>query len=598
MTTTVRPIPDTGIADAEADSFLLKAAHILTEYVASRGDLAAPVIQLASPEELYSHFDEVKASLTLDDGEKPATEEQLLAAIRVALEFSTRTSHPLFFNQLYGGPEPVGIAGEWLAVATNTNAHTYEVAPVFTLAEVEVLAKMARIVGGAYAGTHDGLFVPGGSIANLYGMHLARNRADTGFKSRGAVGGPRLVAFTSEHAHYSYLKAATMTGLGSDNLVVVPCDGNGAMLPSALEQAILAAKARGGVPFFVGTTAGTTVLGAFDPLPAISEICERHGLWHHVDGTWGAAALLSHTHRSLMAGCERADSLSWNPHKMMGLPLQCSVFLTQHAGLLKQTNASGASYLFQPDKLHAEYDLGDKTIQCGRRPDAFKLWLAWKAYGDAGYEARLDHAMHLAQYLETKILEDGNAFLLVHPRSFTNVCFYWVPPCMRPFHLDRATQSELADMGKVAPKLKHHMQMNGDAMIGFQPLGSWPNFFRIVFASAWSLTEKDLDALLDQIVSAQTHAERALQELAAVREREQALLQRRVEVFERQFREGIADLEHRFLLQAEHLKRELLTKISETKAECEATIENKAQQLTSALESVDRCPCATSTSQW
>jgi glutamate/tyrosine decarboxylase-like PLP-dependent enzyme len=72
-----------------------------------------------------------------------------------------------------------------------------------------------------------------------------------------------------------------------------------------------------------------------------------------------------------------------------------------------------------------------------------------QAYGDAGYEARLDHAMHLAQYLETKILEDGNAFLLVHPRSFTNVCFYWVPPCMRPFHLDRATQSELADMGKV-----------------------------------------------------------------------------------------------------------------------------------------------------
>jgi hypothetical protein len=70
-------------------------------------------------------------------------------------------------------------------------------------------------------------------------MHLARNRADTGFKSRGAVGGPRLVAFTSEHAHYSYLKAATMTGLGSDNLVVVPCDGNGAMLPSGLPDELI-----------------------------------------------------------------------------------------------------------------------------------------------------------------------------------------------------------------------------------------------------------------------------------------------------------------------------------------------------------------------
>ncbi|CAL8471140.1 g10682 [Coccomyxa elongata] len=101
-----------------------------------------------------------------------------------------------------------------------------------------------------------------------------------------------------------------------------------------------------------------------------------------------------------------------------------------------------------------------------------------------------------------------------------------------------------------------------------------------------------------QIASAQTHAERALAELAAVREREQALLQRRVETLERAFREGVADLEHRFLLQAEQLKRELLSKIAETKTGCEATIEAKAQQLTSALEAADRCPCATASSKW
>ncbi|CAL8465172.1 g4707 [Coccomyxa elongata] len=489
----------TGTAATEADTFLSKAAGILTDYVASRDDRAALVTRLAAPEELYRCFDQLGTSLRLGDNENPVTSEQLLAAMQVALNFSTRTCHPLFFNQLYGGPEPVGIAGEWLAVATNTNAHTYEVAPVFTLAEIEVLAKMARVVGGAYAQTHDGLFVPGGSIANLYGMHLARNRADPEFKRRGAVGGPCLVAFTSAHAHYSYMKAATMTGLGSDNLIVVPCAANGSMFPAALEAAIVAAKERGGIPFFVGSTAGTTVLGAFDPLPAISEICERHKLWHHVDGTWGAAVLLSRTHRDLMAGCERSDSLSWNPHKMMGLPLQCSVFLTQHEGILKRTNASGASYLFQPDKLHSELDLGDKTIQCGRRPDAFKLWFAWKAYGDGGYESRLDHAMSLARYLEEKILQDGHAFVLVHPRSYTNVCFYWIPPSMRPFCLERATESEKQELGNVAPRLKSHMQAVGDAMIGFQPLGSWPNFFRIVFASAWTLQVKDLDLLLKRM---------------------------------------------------------------------------------------------------
>lgn len=86
------------------------------------------------------------------------------------------------------------------------------------------------------------------------------------------------------------------------------------------------------VPFFVGTTAGTTVLGAFDPFEQIAAICKKHGVWMHVDGCWGAAALLTPEHRHLMKGCELSDSLAWNPHKLMGLPLQCSAFLTTHKG--------------------------------------------------------------------------------------------------------------------------------------------------------------------------------------------------------------------------------------------------------------------------
>ena len=87
------------------------------------------------------------------------------------------------------------------------------------------------------------------------------------------------------------------------------------------------------VPFFVGTTAGTTVLGAFDPFEEIAAICQRHKVWMHVDGCWGAAALLSPQHRHLMKGSQLSDSLAWNPHKLMGLPLQCSAFLTTHKGV-------------------------------------------------------------------------------------------------------------------------------------------------------------------------------------------------------------------------------------------------------------------------
>ena len=86
------------------------------------------------------------------------------------------------------------------------------------------------------------------------------------------------------------------------------------------------------VPFFVGTTAGTTVLGAFDPFEEIAAICKKHKVWMHVDGCWGAAALLSPEQRHLMKGCELSDSLAWNAYKLMGLPLQCSAFLTTHQG--------------------------------------------------------------------------------------------------------------------------------------------------------------------------------------------------------------------------------------------------------------------------
>jgi glutamate decarboxylase len=217
-------------------------------------------------------------------------------ALRQVLRYSTRTSHPLFFNQLYARVEPAGIAAEWTSVATNTNVHTYEVAPVYTLLEHAVIAKMTGYVGYT-ANEADGLLVPGGSAANLYGMHIARHRAFPEVRTKGLAAAPPLVAFTSSHSHYSYTKAAAVTGLGTDNMVAVDTDEFGAMLPSALEDAIKAARAAGKTPFFVGLTAGTTVTGAFDPVAPVADICAREGVWLHVDGCWGAALLLSRKHR-------------------------------------------------------------------------------------------------------------------------------------------------------------------------------------------------------------------------------------------------------------------------------------------------------------
>lgn len=477
-------------------------AETLCSYLDTLHDRSEPVVRLASPDELREKFAEVGVPLSLVDGaaQQAVPESDLMKATQQLLKYSVRTGHPHFFNQLYGRADPVSIAADWASVATNTNCHTYEVAPVYTVMEHEVLKKIATVIGGDYVNQHEGLFVPGGSLSNLYGMHLARGRADPKLATRGAVGGPQLVAFTSDQAHYSYLKNARLIGLGSDNLVNVKTDGQGRMDPAALQEAVSRTRDEGKTPFFVGSTAGTTVLGAYDPFIEISRICEKENMWHNIDACWGGSAMLSPKWRHLMAGAELADSIAWNPHKMMGTTLQTSIFILRHTDALKGANATNAKYLFQPDKLYTEYDSGDKTIQCGRKTDMFKLWLMWKSKGDAGMAATVDHCFDLAKTMSDTILQDtSGAWQLVYEPSCTNVCFWYVPEALRPFDLATATEEQVAALHSVAPKIKNHMQKTGDAMIGFQSVNEKPNFFRIVFAAGDTITHDDVTGLLSRM---------------------------------------------------------------------------------------------------
>ena len=505
-------------AKAKGLSFMNSLSPKLIEYMDGLDNRDASVVELATPEEISAAFSGGPTSLSLDAVQEPIDSQALLSCADIIMKYSVRTGSPLFNNQLYGPADSIGVAGEWLTAALNTNVHTYEVAPVFTLMEREVLRKIAVTVGGAYAEESDGLFVPGGSIASMYGMILARHKICPETRTRGnaAVASKGLVAFTSAEAHYSYLKASMVMGLGTDNLVKVACDPiTGAMLPEALEEAIEAKKAEGYTPFFVGATAGTTVLGAFDPFPAVHSVCEKHGLWMHVDAAWGGGAMFSAQKKTqaLCEGVYLADSLTYNPHKMMGAPLQCSTFVTRHLGALEAANAANAAYLFQPDKNFTELDTGDKTIQCGRHADSLKLWLMWKALGDKGLSARVDHCIWLAEYMSKRIAkqldQNGNrCFVQVAPTQYSNLCFYLIPPSLRSpeFNgIDAATPEQLERLSKVSPIVKDRMQRAGKAMIGFQPVNGFNNCFRMVIAGAKeNLCTDGIDSILGSMLALST----------------------------------------------------------------------------------------------
>ena len=341
-------------------SLLERVAALLLRHCHSLAD--APTVRLAAPEQLEAAYSRRGCALAFSPGEPPLTDDGLAAACELTLEYSVNSSSPRFFNQLSQRVDPVAVAGEWIAATTNTNAMTYEIAPVVTLMERAVIARFAAAVGPRFAAAHDGLFVPGSSIGNLYALLLARDRAAPSLRQTGAAGGPRLVAFVSSDAHFSFAKGAAVLGLGLDNLVRVATDARGRMDVGALRDAVAAARAAGGVPFFVGATAGSTVLGAFDDLKAIRAVCDAERMWLHADAAWGGAALFSPTHRALLDGVDAADSVACSLHKMLGVALQAAVFVARAAGAL-DSNKYDASYLYQRDKLHASMDLGDRSIQ-------------------------------------------------------------------------------------------------------------------------------------------------------------------------------------------------------------------------------------------
>jgi glutamate/tyrosine decarboxylase-like PLP-dependent enzyme len=324
---------------SEIEDLFTGAAKLATQFLRESQDSQTPVLESIPPEDLIE-------TLGVELPEEGRGASSALDLARATLRFSVRTAHPRFMNQLFGGCDPAGILGEWIAAVSNTSMYTYEAAPVGTVVELALIERLNSYVGFSDG---EGVFTPGGSISNLMSVLAARHRAFPHLKREGLRSDEQPVLFVSAESHYSLKRAAIVAGLGAQAAVPVPVDEVGRMRPDELERLIRKERARGRTPFYVAATAGTTVAGAFDPIEPIADVAERHGLWLHIDGSYGGSVLLSDRLRHLLAGSERADSMAWNPHKLMGVPLSSSALLVKRAGALASTLEVDADYLFHED---------------------------------------------------------------------------------------------------------------------------------------------------------------------------------------------------------------------------------------------------------
>ena len=381
------------------------------------------------------------------------------------------TSSPGFLDKLYSSPSPAGIAAELILAIINNNAHVYNVSPALTCIEKHVGTELANLFGlsGPNAG---GITVSGGAAANSTALLVARNVRFPDLKENGLTSLERpLAIFISEAAHYSAMSAAQILGIGSKSVRKIDTIQDGSMDPLALEAEIKSAVKEGHVPFFVAGTAGTTVRGAYDPLSAIGEIAHKYGAWFHVDASWGGAAVFSDRLRQKLSGTELADSVAFNPHKMLGVPLTCSFLLGRDLRTFWYANRVVAGYLFHNDtddtcriasekpissssnkaktlrsndmapfndnwrsspalahapNLDSILDLASLTPQCGRRPDALKLYLHWRYYGKGGIARHVERAFEAARYLALLVSEHPSLELIGRTEvPCSQVCFYY-----------------------------------------------------------------------------------------------------------------------------------------------------------------------------
>ncbi|HTD01146.1 MAG TPA: aminotransferase class I/II-fold pyridoxal phosphate-dependent enzyme [Chthoniobacterales bacterium] len=337
------------------------------------------------------------------------------------IPFSRQNAHPRMFGYVQSPGTPLAAFADLLASTLNANLTVWRSAPAPVELERLTIDWIRQILGfNAQAG---GLFVSGGSMANLAAIAAARQAKDD---SSG-----RLRIYASSETHFSIAKAAALLGIGRENVRLVDVDECFKIRVDDLVAKITADLEAGYLPFCVVANAGTVNTGAVDPLAEIREIADRFQLWMHVDGSYGAFAVLAKSARKLFAGLERADSIALDPHKWLYLPVDVGCVIYRAPEIARAAFAHEAEYTRiigeKADEAFAFWDYGPEL---SRRFRALKVWMLLKGVGLDSLGEAIESNLACARYLESMVRASDD-FEMVAPVELSIFCLRHVPVQLR-----------------------------------------------------------------------------------------------------------------------------------------------------------------------
>ncbi len=396
---------------AERGAVWSQLERLIEDFIASIPE--KPVVNEMTPPQ-------VRQLLSGVDFSKPMSAAE---ALQLAADGMSRThvqvSHPRYFGLFNPAPTTMGIAADALVAAMNPQLAAWKHSPFAVEVEQFLIRALGERFGYDPCET-DGTFASGGSEANQTALLTAMTAKFPEWQSRG-MRSIKLqpVLYASGESHHSIHKFARLTGLGLEAVREIPVDADLRMDLARLKSAIRKDQLAGHAPFLVVATAGTTNAGAIDPLPEIAAIAAEENLWLHVDAAWGGAAALVPELRPLLNGIERADSIAFDAHKWLSVPVAAGIYLTRHPEILSRTFGIEAAYV--PPKAEGVADPLAHSLQWSRRFIGLKVFLSLAVAGWDGYAQSLRHMTAMGDALRRELAANG--WKIANSTPLPIVCF-------------------------------------------------------------------------------------------------------------------------------------------------------------------------------